>query len=73
MKKYIYLIIGFLLLSGLPSVQSRLVPPVDDYSRGFNFGVIGFHLLGFVFIFLFFRNYRRDKRNKIKAKDISVQ
>lgn len=67
MKKYIYLVIGLILILTLPNSLGSLVPPVDDYSIGFDLGVLSFHLFGFVFIFLYFRNAKKDRLKKEKS------
>ena len=66
MKKYIYLILGLILIITLPSAIPLLKPPIDDEAKGFNFGLIFIHLLGLVFVFLYFRALRKDRKNNLK-------
>lgn len=68
MKKYIYLVLGFVLFFGSISAGFDFKPPVDDYSRGYNFGQLSIPIIGLILVFNFFRLSRKERRAK-KVED----
>lgn len=68
MKKYIYLTIGmFVLLPGAASPNFGLQPSSDEYSIGYNIGVLTYYVMGVAFLIQFFRENRKSKK---KSKGI---
>lgn len=69
MKKYIYLVIGLIiLLFSLPGVFSNLRPATDDFNRGYNFGLFMVPIIGLILIFNFFRLSRKERIEKNKTE-----
>lgn len=64
MKKYIYLGIGLVLLSGIKRPAFGFVSAVNDAAIGYDIGILTSYIIGIVLIFAFFKEFRRERRNK---------
>jgi|GEM_PF-7116700 len=69
MKKYIYLVVGFVLFFGSISGGLDFKPAVDDYSRGYNFGLLVVPIVSLILIFNFFRLSKKERALK-KSKEV---
>lgn len=63
MKKYIFLIIGIILLLGLARPYFGFRPSSGDYSTGYNIGVATSYIFGIILLVAYFKE--REKSRKI--------
>lgn len=70
MKKYLLLIIGIVLLSGLTRKFFGLRPFTEDYAIGYNIGVITSYIVGIVLIVAFFKKSKTKKSNAQNEDEI---
>jgi len=64
MKKYIYLVIGFILFLGSVVNGLDLQPTTDSYMMGQNFGKLLIPIIGLILIFMFFRIPRKERKKE---------
>lgn len=73
MKRYLLLIIGLVLLSGLTRKFFGLRPFTEDYAIGYNVGVIISYIVGIVLIVAFFKKSKTNKSNARNEDEIRRQ